>query len=144
MASDKHLEQAIHEARQRLGDALRQRDQLNVTIIQLESQVKAIEAALIRDSLVKKRRQTEQSAVGLTEAIRTVLRLSGKPMPAAEVKNTLTVMGFDFSNFSNPSAAVHSTLKRMVSAGELSYLGAKTYRLPNAFYGEGPASRPVK
>jgi len=134
--TDMNIQRALHGAVRELGDAIRQRDQLNVTIVQLQSKVRSLQAALTTDALVARQQQAEQAVVGLTEAIRSVFRLSGKPMTAPEVKNALTVMGFNFAGFSNPSAAIHNTLKRMASTGELVDLGGKTFRFPRAFYGE--------
>jgi|SRR5882724_3676842 len=132
--AEKSVREALHDTERRLAAAVRQRDQLNVAIVQLQSQVKALSKVLIADAITSRRKQIEDAAVGLTEMIRTVIRLTAQPMTAADIKNMLTVMGFDFSNFSNPSAAIHSTLKRMVSSGELIYMDAKGYRLSSAPY----------
>lgn len=128
--TDRQLQQAWQAAQGQLVEAVRQRDQLNVTIIRLQNQMRALQAAVIRDKLASRALQQHQALVGLTEAIRTVLRLGAVPMQAGQIKSTLDVMGFDFSSFSHPSAAVHNTLKRMASSGELLYvLAAKTYRM---------------
>lgn len=132
--NEKSIREALRETRQKLAGAIRQRDQLNVTILQLQNQAASLSKVLVRDALIGKQQHAEESALGLTEMIRTVLRLTAQPMTAADIKRTLTVMGFDFGNFSNPSAAVHNTLKRMVTTGELVYMDAKGYRLKNVLY----------
>ena len=56
---------------------------------------------------------------GLTDACRTVLRTSTFPMTPAEVRDRLTGIGFDLATYSNPLAAIHTTLKRLTEADEL-------------------------
>jgi|SRR5579864_839668 len=107
-----------------LQDALYARDEWNRRIIQLQADLKNLNALHMQDVV----QQQQQSLVGLTEAIRSVVRLSNTPLTAAEVKDRLDWMGFDFSSFKNASAAVHNTLKRMVEQRELVYLkGTKAY-----------------
>jgi hypothetical protein len=107
-----------------LKQALAERDRQNVRIIQLQNDVQTLYSLIFRDALAKK----QHSMVGLSDAIRSVVRLSAKPMTAASVKNTLQLLGFDFSEFSNPSAGVHNTLRRLAGTGELHYSSkSKTY-----------------
>jgi hypothetical protein len=134
MTSNKAVRDKLKALEIELADKVKERDLLNVTIVQLQSQVKALSNILITDALVGRRKELENAAIGLTEMIRTVLRLTAEPMQPAAIKNMLTVMGFDFSSFSNPSAAVHNTLKRMASNGELLYTDAKGYALPGLNY----------
>jgi hypothetical protein len=134
MTNNKAVRDKLKTLESELAAAVQQRDLLNVKIVQLQSQVKALSRVVIADALVSRRKQIEDAAIGLTEMIRTVLRLTAEPMQAAQIKNMLTVMGFDLSNFSNPSAAIHNTLKRMVLNGELSYSEARGYCLSTVKY----------
>ena len=61
---------------------------------------------------------------GLTDACRTVLRNAGRPMSPAEVRDRLSVIGFDLSRYGNPLAALHTTLKRLAGAGEIAAVEA--------------------
>ncbi|MFI5095636.1 MAG: hypothetical protein ACHQIK_19575 [Candidatus Acidiferrales bacterium] len=127
---------------------LKQRDQLNVALIQAQNQVQALRTLVARNALAAHAENQQQALVGLTEAIRSVLRLRNVPMTAGDVKNALDLLGFDFGGISNASAAVHNTLKRMTDTGELTFIPAtKVYRIPTlgdrigkrrnkAFYGE--------
>jgi hypothetical protein len=66
-------------------------------------------------------------------------------MAAADVKSALDFIGFDLSSFSNPSAAIHGTLRRMAATGEINYdTRSKEFSLPyslgnprNALYTSG-------
>jgi hypothetical protein len=65
---------------------------------------------------------------GLADACRTVLRNAGQPMSPAEVRDRLTIIGFDLSRYSNALAALHTTLKRLVEAGELALATTSSHR----------------
>ena len=109
--------------------------------MQLETNVKNIHAVLTKDRLVRARTDQAQTVIGLTEAIRTVMRSWGKPMTTREVRLGLVATGFDLGRFRNPSAAIANTLIRMVRGGELDAGPSKTYgfRVRNAeLYGGVP------
>jgi hypothetical protein len=126
--TDEYIERLIDEADGRLAVLVGQRDALNVEIIQLQSKIKSYQMVLDRARLSS--RTTLEQVVGISEAVRSVMRISARPMTAAEVKNALDLIGFDFSTFSNPSAAIHSTLKRMASTEELTFNNeTKTYAI---------------
>jgi hypothetical protein len=121
----------LENSQRDLAELVRQRDQLNVKIIQLQNQVRALAAVVWRNQLSPSQRLMHQALVGLSEGVRSVLRLQGKAMTAGEVKDALDLMGYDFKGLGNPSALVHNTLKRMAGTGELAFTpGAKTYQFP--------------
>jgi hypothetical protein len=119
------IEEMLAAAEKDLAEKLRQRDRLNVAIIQAEQQVGALRSLAHRNIL-----QKGQALVGLTEAIRSVLRLRDAAMTAGEVKNALDLLGYNFGGVANPSAAVHNTLKRMADTKELEIDESKAYRMP--------------
>jgi phage host-nuclease inhibitor protein Gam len=133
--NEKVILREIASISQKMRRKVAERDVLNIEIMQLEEKVRNLRRAFVTDTLTEEGKRL--TAVGLTEAIRTALRRSGKPMTGAEVKAALGYMGFDLERFSNPAAAVHNTLARMAKAGEITYLEeSKTYRMPLAmFYG---------
>src|SRR5229473_726212 len=94
-SADRDLQNALNKVRADLNYAVGQRDLWNGKIMQLEQQAKSIHLAL-------------------TEAIRTVMRRTGKAMTAQELRMGLTVAGFDIDRFKNPAAAIANTLIRMV------------------------------
>ena len=108
----------------------------NQQIMELEKNIRNLRVMYFKDALVAEGKKL--TAVGLTEAIRTVLRRLGKPTTPADVKAALSFVGFDLGRFKNPSAVIHNTLLRMAKAGELYYSPEnKTYALLNpAFHGE--------
>lgn len=60
--------------------------------------------------------------MGLTDAIRLVMRGAGLPMTPVEVRDRLHAIGFDVSKYVNDLAAVHTILKRLNESGELRFL----------------------
>lgn len=129
--TDETIRETIKNLRRDLIKTLGQRDRLNLKLIELQNQIKSLEAVRARNVLANLR-EGEQSIVGLSEAIRSVMRIKSKPMTPADVKESLVILGFDFSRFSNPSAAIHSTMKRMAGTGELEYL-EPDYKLSSPF-----------
>jgi hypothetical protein len=130
------VKKLLEESKQELAELLRQRDLLNVAIIQREERVRGLSAIALRDQLTQGQKDAKQPLIGITEAIRSVLRLKNKPMTAPEVKADLEMMGYHFKGFSNPSAMVHNTLKRMAENGELLRdHESKTFQLHSTFFG---------
>jgi len=60
--------------------------------------------------------------MGLTDAIRLIVRGAGVPMTPVEVRDRLHAIGFDVSKYSNDLAAVHTILKRLNQTGELRFV----------------------
>ncbi len=60
--------------------------------------------------------------LGLTDAVRLVVRGAGVPMTPIEVRDRLRGIGFDVSKYVNDLAAVHTILKRLNESGELRFL----------------------
>jgi hypothetical protein len=60
--------------------------------------------------------------MGLTDAIRVVVRGAGVPMTPVEVRDRLHGIGFDVSKYANDIAAVHTILKRLNESGELRFV----------------------
>ncbi|HKB11551.1 MAG TPA: prefoldin domain-containing protein [Vicinamibacterales bacterium] len=60
--------------------------------------------------------------MGLTDAVRLVVRGAGVPMTPVEVRDRLAAIGFDVSKYVNDLAAVHTILKRLNQAGELRFV----------------------
>jgi hypothetical protein len=57
--------------------------------------------------------------LGLTDACRLVLRNATEPLTALEVRDRLASIGVDLEKHGNPLASIHTVLKRLHDAGEL-------------------------
>jgi len=60
--------------------------------------------------------------LGLTDAVRMVVRGAGMPISPTEVRDRLRTIGFDLSKYANELAAVHTILKRLNQAAELRFI----------------------
>jgi hypothetical protein len=60
--------------------------------------------------------------IGLTDAIRLVVRGAGVPMTPTEIRDRLHAIGFDLSKYANELAAIHTILKRLNESGELLFV----------------------
>jgi hypothetical protein len=60
--------------------------------------------------------------MGLTDAIRLVIRGAGVPMTPIEIRDRLQAIGFDVSKYANDLAAVHTIVKRLNQSGELRFI----------------------
>jgi len=60
--------------------------------------------------------------MGLTDAIRLVVRGAGVPMTPVEVRDRLHAIGFDVSKYANDLAAIHTILKRLNDSGEVRFI----------------------
>jgi hypothetical protein len=67
----------------------------------------------LRDDLIKYYLNDAPSDPGITDAIRAVLMHSGTTMSLADVRKGLEAIGFDLSNYANPSAVVNNTVNRL-------------------------------
>jgi hypothetical protein len=103
------LEAAAHEY-ETLGEKRREIDQ------------RLAELAQTIGTLSKLLGLTPTVPMGLTDAVRLVVRGAGVPMTPVEVRDRLAAIGFDVSRYVNDLAAVHTILKRLNEAGELRFV----------------------
>lgn len=110
-----------------------ERDELNIKIINAEQNIKNLQSALT-ETIFAAEHEQEYGTIGLTEAIRTILRRAGKPLHSSEVRTSLKVIGFDLDRFANPTGAIANTLQRMAKSGDLAFNAADgSYRLIDVF-----------
>jgi hypothetical protein len=100
---------ALAAARKELDALLRERDELETRVARVRRTIAALSALCDEPTPLD---------LGLTDAIRTVLRGSVEAVSPPEVKERLDTLGLDLSQHSNPLASVHTVLKRLVHAGE--------------------------
>ena len=128
MMQRKDLHAIRRQLEAELSELVEERDRLNVRIMQTMSRMRNVQAVVaIDEKTAQTIREKGVTGIGLTEAVRLVMRSSvAQPVHTpAVVLAVLRTMGFDFSGYSNPSAAVHTTLKRLADSGELVYMPSK-------------------
>ncbi len=128
----------------KLKDAIQQRNELQSRIEQYTTAIKAL-ARTCEDEDV---RSSYLSALdelsgkpGFVSAIRTLLRAHRDGLTPAVIKISIQQAKLmDLTNYSNPAASIHTTLRRMVDSGEVepctNLTGEKAYRLKPLTPGE--------
>jgi hypothetical protein len=61
----------------------------------------------------------ETGSISLTRAVRLALAMAQKPLTTVEIRDRLVERGFEFSCYSNPMAAIHSAVNRMMAVAEI-------------------------
>lgn len=109
--------QVLEQAFEQLRELTEQRDQVDLEIAKLQHFVRATANMLPDEERVFFQATVEEWArdqLGLTDAIRNVLRTGAKWLTATEVRDSLLSTGFDFRGYtSNPLASIHAVLKRL-------------------------------
>jgi hypothetical protein len=100
------LDAAVREYEQALAD----RAALETRLAQLQQTI---------GTLTKLCGFTPTVPLGLTDACRMVLANAATPLTPTAIRDRLDAVGVDLSRYSNPLAAIHTVLKRLVEAGEL-------------------------
>jgi hypothetical protein len=135
-------EKALDNALSELDELLRRRRKIDEQI----SQIRDVALALCRKADGNKTRKEKlmyifgQLNVGtpkLTDAVKDALYAAdpGRRLPAIQVKDLMELRGFDFINFTNPLASVHSTLRRLAVQG---VVGSRPEKGAMVYWWNGP------
>jgi hypothetical protein len=101
--------EALADARAELEALLATRDELEVRIARVRQSIAAL-AALCNEPA--------QPELGLTDAVRSVLRGSVEALAPTDVKERVEALGVKLSSHSNALASVHTVLRRLAQSGE--------------------------
>lgn len=74
---------------------------------------------------------TRSDGVGLTDAIRTALMSSRKPLGAVAIRDTLDAVGYDPGPSPHTLISIHTVLRRLSQSGEVKTVGVEEKRGPN-------------
>jgi hypothetical protein len=110
--SDESYRRALEDALREYEQILQQRAELDVRRAQLLQTI---------GTLSRLCKLVPTVPLGLTDACRMALRAAGHPLTAAEIRDHLGAMGFEWSAYSNPLASIHTVLKRLQQAGEVQF-----------------------
>jgi len=117
---------AWQAATQELESITRKIDALNIRRMQLQQTIRGLSALITQPNDVKTLDNTILSDIELGEAILVVLRRANSNMPAKQIRDMLSVMGFDLSRFSNSMSAIHNCLKRLAESGKITLQKTKS------------------
>jgi hypothetical protein len=109
------LQKGLAAIRSRKAAKIRQRDQLNVEIAQLDATERGFLGAL---------GEQMEAEIAWTDLVRTVIRqFGGTPVSALEVRDTLKSWGYSFTGMANPLAFFNNILQRLHAQHEVQRTG---------------------
>jgi len=111
--TNEDYKKALDAACREYEEVSRQRAQLDKRLAQLHESIGA---------LTRLCGYTPTVSWGLTDAVRVVMARAERAMTALEVRERLTVIGFDLAKYASDLAAIHTVLKRLNRAGELRFV----------------------
>jgi hypothetical protein len=139
--NSENYRKAMEDGQKELEHWLRVRIEIDQRIAQLKSTV-ALLGGLIGDApRITAAESTEELVdMGISDAIRQVLREHMQSLTPGEIKVLLAQAQFDLDKYVNASAVIHNTLKRLESQGEIASItsdppGVTTYFLKPRFIG---------
>ena len=113
------LREVLDNYQGELARLLEERTVLDAAILQLQDKIRHV--ARMVDVTVDDPIQQ----LGLTDAIRYVIRHAGKPVTPLEVRDELLKRYCDPEDYRNLLASVHTVMKRLERAGEITFDGTK-------------------
>jgi len=123
------------QARKReLAGLLKQRQTIDQKMAQLQPIINHLEGLCreLGDRAAKENAAKVELTTGLTELARVTLEEAYLPLSASEVKQRMEAKGFDFSQYSNPLASIHTVLQRLVKSHQVKVVpqkaGKKAYQ----------------
>jgi hypothetical protein len=107
-------ETALCDATDELSKLKTQRDDIDTRIARLESAIAGLNGLLGRE------RGGEH--LGMTTALRTVLKAATEPMSLDALRSALIAFGFDLTGYSQPLPTIATAVKRLVDRAEVEQL----------------------
>jgi hypothetical protein len=139
MAAEDSFRKALKDAESEVVRLTLYRASVDRKLAQLKATIAALSGLLEEPSKVEEDDPTAIGDLGISEAIRQVLREAGVGMTPAEVKAKLVEAKFDLSKYANASAVIHNTLKRLETQKEVA-----SVRVPSGRDAYAIAPEPVR
>ncbi len=124
MSDKAHYERVLADLVRKFGDTLRQREELNVELVEVFSALRALGRLLgedpKRDQYLKDlaaRMSNPLPPPGITGGVALVLQLEAAPMAPTQIRDRLVECGYDLRRYTFPMASVHNSLKRLMKSG---------------------------
>jgi len=118
--SNESYEKALENARAEMTELLRKRAHLDSRLTQLKSTIDVLSSLVNEPPKLGAEISAEMlDDMGISEAIRRVLRESQVALTPNQIKNKLSDFGFDLAQYSNSGAVIYNTLKRLERQKEI-------------------------
>jgi hypothetical protein len=127
MSDDEVFKTALNDAYKKLDEMLAEQAELDQRRIALDRDIarwgeKIVHLAALVDDIPEEsnvgRFMKMRKEMGLTNAVREVLKASKRSLMPTQVRDGLIKAGFDVSEYQNILATLHITLKRLVASKE--------------------------
>ena len=126
---------ALADAQKELRDLFRKREEMERQIARLRQTIVAVGRVCEPDATYNTKAQIRDPAsrdgVGLTDAVRTALMSSRKPLDAIRIRDMLDAVGYDPGSSPNTLISIHTVLRRLFQSGEVKAVGIKEKSGPN-------------
>jgi hypothetical protein len=134
MSEDAYLI-ALQKARAALVQAVHDRDELNLKILQLQQLVKVLTGATQNEPPGSNETfENVAATIGFTEAVLTILRNSREELTARNIRDRMVALGYELGKYANPLGFIYSVLGRLEAQGKIRQPAPGTYAICNAFY----------
>lgn len=115
---DNDYKRALDAIYAELGELMRQRIQLDERMSHLKTSAEAISKLTVSPQTPTEEAGGVVEDMGISDAIRHVLKSSQVPLTPSEIKRKLAESGLG-DTYVNFSAVIHNTLKRLLKQGEV-------------------------
>ena len=127
MAKRSAYSQALREARRELLRLFRQREEIERKIARAKQTVVSLGRMCDDETDGNKAmlRHAAEGGMGLTDAIRTALMASERPLDPMDVRSALETVGYDIGSSPNTLVSIHTILGRLAAKGEIKQIGKR-------------------
>jgi hypothetical protein len=126
---------ALADAQKELRNLFRKREEMERQIARLRQTIVAIgrvcEPDATADAKTRNGHSTGKGGGGLTDAVRTTLMSSRKPLDAIQLRDMLDATGYDPGSSAHALIAIHTALRRLLQAGEVKTVGIEEKNGPH-------------
>jgi hypothetical protein len=120
--ADESYRKLINESKRKLSELKARRDELDVEMGKLRLLIFATANMLPDDerdeAMEGVDEETFAQRISLTEVIRRALENGADWQSPKQIRDSLENSGYDFTEYGNVMASIHTTLKRLVAAGQ--------------------------
>lgn len=126
---------ALADAQKELRGLFRKREEMERQIARLRQTTAAIgrvcEPDATYNAKAQARNSTTRDGVGLTDAVRTALMSSRRPLDAVQIRDMLDAVGYDAGSSPHTLISIHTVLRRLFQSGEVKAVGVREKTGPN-------------
>jgi len=117
--------QALKDARVELRRLFQEREKLERRIVKTKQSVLALQRMTDETHTGEFLSDIAERRVGLTDAVRSVLMASTRPLAPLDIRNKLEGIGYDIGTSPNVLNSVHTVVRRLRDSGEVKQVGRK-------------------